>query len=204
MPFALYALTAGAFGISVTEFVIMGPFLEVGAEFGVLIQDAGLLISGYALGVVSSAPVLTVLTGRWPSKRVLLALMIVFTPGNAARAMVPGYGFLMAARILGSFAHGTIFGVGSMVATGLVAADQRATAVAIMFTGLTVANIPGVPFGTWSGLAAGWRATFWAVALAGVARWRGDCSWAKARRIGLGCSAGTAQCPCCGAAGHPA
>lgn len=168
MPFALYALTAGAFGIGVTEFVIMGLLLEVGAEFGVSIQAAGWLISGYALGVVVGAPLLTAMTGRWPRKNVLLGLMVIFTLGNAACALAPGYGFLMAARVLTAFAHGTFFGVGSVVATGLVAPDKRASAIALMFTGLTVANILGVPFGTWLGQAFGWRTTFWAVAGIGV------------------------------------
>lgn len=168
MPIALYALTAGAFGIGVTEFVIMGLLLEVGAEFGVSIQAAGWLISGYALGVVVGAPLLTAMTGRWPRKTVLLGLMVIFTLGNAACALAPSYGFLMAARVLTAFAHGTFFGVGSVVATGLVAPDKRASAIAFMFTGLTLANILGVPFGTWLGQAFGWRATFWAVAGVGV------------------------------------
>ena len=169
MPLALYALTAGAFGIGVTEFVIMGLLLEIGAEFGVSIQAAGWLISGYALGVVIGAPLLTMMTGRLSRKRVLLGLMVIFTLGNAACALAPSYGFLMAARVLTAFAHGTFFGVGSVVATGLVAPNKRASAIAFMFTGLTVANILGVPFGTWLGQAFGWRATFWAVAGVGVA-----------------------------------
>ena len=169
MPIALYALTAGAFGIGVTEFVIMGLLLDLGADLGVSIQAAGLLISGYALGVVAGAPVLTVLTRNWPRKTVLLALMAIFTLGNAACALAPSYGLLMAARVLTAFAHGSFFGVGAVVATGLVAADKRASAIAIMFTGLTVANVLGVPVGTWLGQAHGWRATFWAVAGVGLA-----------------------------------
>ena len=169
MPLALYALTAGAFGIGVTEFVIMGLLLEVGADFGVSIAAAGLLISGYALGVVVGAPVLTVLTARWPRKTVLLALMAIFIIGNAACALAPSYGFLMAARVLTALAHGTFFGVGSVVATGLVASDRKASAIAVMFTGLTVANILGVPLGTWIGQQFGWRATFAAVTLVGLA-----------------------------------
>jgi DHA1 family inner membrane transport protein len=168
MPLALYALTAGAFGIGVTEFVIMGILLEVSADLGVSIPAAGLLISGYALGVVIGAPLMTVMTGRWPRKTVLLGLMVIFTLGNAACALAPSYASLMAARVLTAFAHGTFFGVGSVVATGLVAADKRASAIAVMFTGLTVANILGVPFGTWLGQAFGWRATFWAVTIVGL------------------------------------
>ncbi|MFL5194549.1 MAG: MFS transporter, partial [Microvirga sp.] len=169
MPLALYALTAGAFGIGVTEFVIMGLLLQVSADLGVSISAAGLLISGYALGVVVGAPLLTTLTGRWSRKTVLLALMVVFTLGNLACAVAPDYATLMAARVLTAFAHGTFFGVGSVVATSLVPADKKASAIAIMFTGLTVANILGVPFGTWLGQAYGWRATFWAVTFIGIA-----------------------------------
>ena len=168
MPLALYALTAGAFGIGVTEFVIMGLLLDMSADLHVTLQAAGLLISGYALGVVVGAPVLTVLTRQWPRKTVLLALMAIFTIGNAACALAPGYGLLMAARVLTAFAHGSFFGVGSVVATGLVAPNKRASAIAVMFTGLTVANVLGVPLGTWLGQAYGWRATFWAVAAVGL------------------------------------
>jgi len=168
MPVALYALAAGAFGIGVTEFVIMGLLLEVSADLGVTISAAGLLISGYALGVVAGAPVLTAATAGWPRKTVLLGLMLVFTLGNVACALAPDYWTLMAARVLTAFAHGTFFGVGSVVATGLVAPNKKASAIALMFTGLTVANILGVPFGTWLGQALGWRATFWAVALVGL------------------------------------
>lgn len=168
MPLALYALTAGAFGIGVTEFVIMGLLLEVSSDLGVSIAAAGLLISGYALGVVVGAPVMTIATRRWPRKTVLLVLMAIFTLGNAACALAPDYATLMAARVVTAFAHGTFFGVGSVVATGLVAPDRRASAIAIMFTGLTVANILGVPFGTWLGQTLGWRATFWAVTLVGI------------------------------------
>jgi DHA1 family inner membrane transport protein len=168
MPLALYALTAGAFGIGVTEFVIMGLLLEVGGDLGVSVATAGLLISGYALGVVVGAPLLTAMTSRWPRKQVLIGLMVIFTLGNAACALAPSYGLLMAARVLTAFAHGTFFGVGSVVATSLVAPDKRASAIAVMFTGLTVANILGVPFGTWLGQQFGWRATFWAVVLIGL------------------------------------
>lgn len=168
MPLALYALTAGAFGIGVTEFVIMGLLLDVGADLHVSVATAGLLITGYALGVVVGAPVLTVATAHLSRKSVLIGLMAIFTLGNAACAIAPDYGFLMAARVLTALAHGTFFGVGSVVATGLVGEDKKASAIAVMFTGLTVANILGVPLGTWVGQQFGWRATFWAVALVGV------------------------------------
>lgn len=169
MPLALYALTAGAFGIGVTEFVIMGLLLEVSADLGVSISAAGLLISGYALGVVVGAPLLGAIAGRWSKKTLLMSLMVVFTIGNLACALAPDYWTLMAARVLTAFAHASFFGVGSVVATGMVPASKKASAIAVMFTGLTVANILGVPFGTWLGQAYGWRSTFWAVTLVGLA-----------------------------------
>ncbi|MBM0107335.1 MFS transporter [Steroidobacter sp. S1-65] len=168
MPLALYALAVGAFGIGVTEFVIMGLLLEVSGDLNVSISAAGMLISGYALGVMAGAPVMTVVTARWPRKATLLALMAIFTLGNLACALAPSYFGLLAARVLTAFAHGTFFGVGSVVATQLVAPQQRASAIAIMFTGLTIATVLGVPFGTWLGQIAGWRATFWAVVGIGV------------------------------------
>jgi DHA1 family inner membrane transport protein len=168
MPIALFALTAGAFGIGTTEFVIMGLLLQVSADLHVSITAAGLLISGYALGVAIGAPLLTLATRALPRKTVLLALMVIFTLGNLACAVAPSYGWLMAARVLTALAHGTFFGIGSVVATGLVPAHRRASAIAIMFTGLTAATLLGVPAGAWLGLHFGWRATFWAVALIGA------------------------------------
>lgn len=168
MPAAVLALTAGAFGIGTTEFLIMGLLLQVAGDMQVSVSAAGLLISGYALGVFVGAPILTLATRRLPRKAVLLALMAIFTFGNAACALAPDYGLLMAARILTSLAHGTFFGVGSVVATSLVAEDKRASAIATMFIGLTVATLLGVPFGAWFGLMLGWRAAFWAVTAIGV------------------------------------
>lgn len=168
MPAAVLALTAGAFGIGTTEFLIMGLLLQVAADMQVSVSAAGLLISGYALGVFVGAPILTLATRRMPRKAVLLSLMAIFTFGNAACALAPDYGLLMAARILTSLAHGTFFGVGSVVATDLVTEDKRASAIATMFIGLTVATLLGVPFGAWFGLMLGWRAAFWAVTAIGV------------------------------------
>lgn len=168
MPIAVYALTAGAFGIGTTEFVIMGLLLQVAADLQVSVPLAGLLISGYALGVFVGAPVLTLATRRLPRKQVLILLMAIFTLGNIACALAPSYGLLMAARIVTSLAHGTFFGVGSVVATSLVPAEKKASAIAVMFTGLTIATLLGVPAGAWLGLQFGWRASFWAIALIGV------------------------------------
>ena len=168
MPIALLALTAGAFGIGTTEFVIMGLLMQVSTDLHVSITAAGLLISGYALGVAVGAPVLTIATRKLPRKTVLLALMAIFTLGNLACALAPNYEMLMAARVITSLAHGTFFGVGSVVATGLVPPERRASAIAIMFTGLTAATLLGVPAGAWLGLHFGWRSTFWAVTAIGV------------------------------------
>jgi len=167
-PLSLYALTVGAFGIGTTEFVIMGLLLQVAADLHVSIATAGLLISGYALGVFVGAPLLTIGTSRLPRKAVLVSLMLIFTIGNLACALAPSYPLLMVARVVTSMAHGTFFGVGSVVATGLVAPDRKASAISIMFMGLTVATLLGVPAGAWLGLHFGWRATFWAVAAIGV------------------------------------
>jgi DHA1 family inner membrane transport protein len=169
MPIALYALTVGAFGIGVTEFVIMGLLLQVSTDLGVSVPTAGLLMTGYALGVFVGAPILTIATRRLPRKTTLLVLMAIFTLGNLACALAPSYGLLMAARVVTALAHGTFFGVGSLVAVGLVAPEKKASAIAVMFTGLTIATLLGVPFGSWLGLAFGWRATFWAVSAVGLA-----------------------------------
>ncbi|WP_233348019.1 MFS transporter [Luteimonas sp. MC1572] len=168
MPLALYALAIGAFGIGTTEFVIMGLLVQVADDLGVTIAAAGLLISGYALGVFVGAPLLTAASSRLPRKAALVALMVVFTLGNLACALAPDYAWLMAARVVTSLAHGTFFGIGAVVATGLVAPERKASAISIMFTGLTIATLLGVPAGAWIGLHFGWRATFWAVAGIGV------------------------------------
>ncbi|WP_039785378.1 MFS transporter [Herbaspirillum huttiense] len=168
MPIALWALTISAFAIGTTEFVIMGLLPEVATNLGVSLSSAGLLVTGYALGVFVGAPLVTATTGRLPRKTLLIALMVVFVIGNLACAIAPGYVTLMIGRVVASFAHGAFFGVGSVVATSLVPKEKQASAIALMFTGLTVANVLGVPFGTWLGQSYGWRATFWAVTVIGV------------------------------------
>lgn len=168
MPAALLALAISAFGIGTTEFVIMGLLPEVAGDFGVSIPSAGLLISGYALGVVVGAPLLTALGSRIPRKTVLVGLMGLFIVGNVISALAGSYGMLMAGRIVAALSHGAFFGVGSVVAASLVAPAKQASAIALMFTGLTVANVLGVPAGTALGQALGWRSTFWAVSVLGV------------------------------------
>ncbi|MFE1957975.1 MFS transporter [Streptomyces sp. NPDC059479] len=176
MPLALLALSIGAFGIGTTEFVIMGLLPEVAGEYGVSIPTAGLLVTGYALGVVLGAPLMTVLGTRISRKRMLMLLMGLFVAGNVLSALAPTFALMLTGRVVASLAHGAFFGIGSVVAAGLVAPERKAGAIAMMFTGLTVANVVGVPLGTFIGQNAGWRATFLVVAglgvvgLAGIAR----------------------------------
>ena len=167
-PPALYALAIGAFGIGTTEFVIMGLLQQVSASLGVGIATAGLLISGYAFGVFAGAPAITLATRRLPRKLVLLGLMAVFTLGNLACALATSYAALMAARVLASLAHGSFFGVGSVVATSLVPEQRKASAIATMFNGLALATLIGVPACAWLGLHHGWHAAFWAITAIGV------------------------------------
>jgi predicted MFS family arabinose efflux permease len=175
MPLALWALTLSAFAIGTTEFVIVGLIPTIAANLQVSLPSAGLLVSLYALGVAVGAPVLTALTGRVPRKRLLLGLMALFTAGNLVAWMAPGYGALMAARVLTGLAHGVFFSIGSTIATSLVPKEKAASAIALMFTGLTVALVTGVPLGTFIGQHYGWQATFLAVALLGVIAMAG--SW---------------------------
>ena len=168
IPLALLALTLGAFAIGTTEFVIVGLLPTIAADLQVSLPSAGLLVSLYALGVAIGAPVLTALTGRVPRKTLLVALMLVFTVGNLVAFLAPGYGSLIVARILTGLAHGVFFSIGSIIATSVVPKEKAASAIAIMFTGLTVALVTGVPLGTFIGQHLGWRATFLAVSGLGV------------------------------------
>ncbi|MCT2589274.1 MFS transporter [Streptomyces sp. N2-109] len=168
MPLALLALAIGAFGIGTTEFVIMGLLPQVAADFGVSIPTAGYLATGYALGVVVGAPVLAILGSKVSRRGMLMLLMGLFVVGNAVSAAAPVFGVMLAGRVIASLAHGAFFGIGAIVAAGLVAPQKKAGAIAMMFTGLTVANVVGVPLGTLLGQQAGWRFTFVAVALLGV------------------------------------
>lgn len=168
MPLALLALAIGAFGIGTTEFVIMGLLPEVAADFGVSIPTAGFLVTGYALGVVLGAPLMTVLGTKVSRKRMLMLLMGLFIAGNVLSAVAPVFGVMLAGRVVASLAHGAFFGIGSVVAADLVAPQKKAYAIAMMFTGLTIANVVGVPLGTYVGQSAGWRVTFLMVAALGV------------------------------------
>ncbi len=173
LPAPLIALALSAFAIGTTEFVIMGLLPQVAQNLAISLPKAGWLISGYALGVFIGAPIMAVATQKLPPRHALLALMGVFILGNALCALAPGYGFLMVARIVTALCHGAFFGIGAVEAAALVAPNKRAQAVALMFTGLTLANVLGVPLGTALGQAAGWRMTFWAVAVIGVTAFAG-------------------------------
>jgi MFS transporter, DHA1 family, inner membrane transport protein len=169
MPLSLLSLAVAAFGIGTTEFVVMGLLPDVARDLGVTIPQAGLLVTGYALGVVIGAPLLAILTANWPRKTTLVGLMAVFIGGNILCALAPSYGLLMGARIVTAFCHAAFFGIGSVVASDLVPRHKRAQAIALMFAGLTIANVLGVPAGTALGQWLGWRSTFFAVALIGAA-----------------------------------
>lgn len=168
MPLGLIALALGGFGIGLTEFVIMGLLPDVAADFRVSEATAGWLISGYALAVVVGALLLTAAVTRFERKPVLAVLMVLFIAGNLVSAVAPDYWLMMVGRIIAALAHGAFFGIGAVVAASMVAPTKKAGAIAIMFTGLTAANVLGVPFGTMLGQAAGWRSTFWAITAIGI------------------------------------
>ncbi|MGP9723030.1 MFS transporter [Corynebacterium sp. AOP40-9SA-29] len=168
MPAALYALALGGFGIGLTEFVIMGLLPEVAADFGVTDTTAGYLISGYALSVAVGGIILTVALRRMERRTALLGLLVLFIVGNMMSALAPTYGLMLAGRIVAALCHGAFFGIGAVVAADLVTPARRAGAISMMFAGLTVANVAGVPLGTFIGQAFGWRATFWAITAVGL------------------------------------
>lgn len=169
MRLPIFALAVSAFAIGTSEFVVMGLLPQMAGDLGVSIPSAGLLVSGYALGVVIGGPLLAMATARLPRKQVLLVLMGIFVLGNLLCALAPSYELLMVARVIAALAHGSFFGAGAVVARHIAPPGKGAQAIALMFTGLTVANILGVPLGTLLGQALGWRATFWAVVLLGAA-----------------------------------
>jgi DHA1 family inner membrane transport protein len=168
MPLALLALTLGAFGIGTTEFVIVGLLPDIADTYAVTIPTAGLLVTGYALGVVAGAPLMTGLGTRISRKRMLLGMLLLLVAGNVLSAVAPTFGLMMTGRIVASLAHGAFFGIGAVVAGTLVKPDRKAGAIATMFTGLTVATVIGVPLGTLLSQHFGWRLTFLAVALVGL------------------------------------
>ncbi|MFD9331635.1 MFS transporter [Streptomyces sp. NPDC060065] len=168
MPLALLALAVGAFGIGTTEFVMMGLLPDVADDLHISIPSAGHLVSAYALGVVIGAPLLAAATARVSRRKVLIGLMVLFVAGNVLSAFAPDYHWLLAARFLSGLPHGAFFGVGAVVATGLVAPERKARSVSLMFLGLTVANVVGVPVATLMGQHMGWRSTFLGVSVIGL------------------------------------
>ncbi|MGW6007522.1 MFS transporter [Streptomyces sp. NPDC055210] len=168
MPAGLVALALGGFGIGLTEFLIAGLLPQVASGFAVSEAAAGRLISGYALSVAVGAMALTAATARLPRKEVLAGLVALFVVGNLLCALAPNYEVMLLGRIVAALCHGSFFGIGSLVARGLVAPERKSRAVAVMFAGLTVANVLGVPFGALVGERWGWRAAFWAVTAIGV------------------------------------
>jgi len=165
----LMALAVAAFGIGTSEFIIMGLLPNLAADFHVSIPKAGVLVTAYALSVTIGAPLVAIATAKLERKLALMLLMGIFTLGNLACAVAPSYNLLFAARVLTALCHGAFFGIGSVVAANLVPRNQRAQAIALMFSGLTLANVLGVPAGTALGQAFGWRAAFWAIVPIGFA-----------------------------------
>ncbi|WP_336942373.1 MFS transporter [Acinetobacter modestus] len=164
----LLALAIGAFAIGTTEFSPMGLLPNIANDLGVSIPRAGMLITGYALGVMLGAPIMTLWFGGFARRNALILLMAIFTIGNLIAAFSPNYMSLMGARLLTSLNHGAFFGIGSVVAASVVPANKQASAVATMFMGLTIANIGGVPLATWVGQNIGWRMSFLAISALGV------------------------------------
>ncbi|MBK1841804.1 MFS transporter [Azospirillum sp. YIM B02556] len=200
MPLALLALAISAYAIGTTEFVVVGLLPTVASDLDVSLPLAGMVVSVYALGVTFGAPVLTALTGRIPRKPLLLGLMGVFVAGNLLAGVSPNYETLLVARVLSAFAHGVFFSVGSTIAADLVPEDRRASAIAMMFSGLTIAIVTGVPLGTWIGQTFGWRATFLAVSALGVVGGLGVAALVPARlsqppAAGLGAQIGVLAQP---------
>ena len=182
MPLGLLALAIGAFGIGLTEFGIMGLLPEVATDLQVSEAAAGWLISGYALSVVVGALLVTAATTRLPRKPVLLGLVVLFIAGNLITAIASGYETAMLGRIIAALCHGAFFGIGSVVAAELVAPGKQGRAIAIIFTGLTAANVFGVPFGTFLGQQYGWRAAFWVISGIGIIAFIGIATLVPATR----------------------
>jgi len=169
MPVAIFALTLAAFAVGTTEFVVTGLLPNIAGDLHVTIKDVGLLVSDYAFAVVVGAPLLTAATIRVPRKPTLVALLALFVAGNALCGLSPNYAVLMVGRVLAALAHGAFFGIGAVVAADMAPVGKKAQAMALVFTGVTLANIIGVPLGTLLGQHAGWRSTFWAIAVLGLA-----------------------------------
>lgn len=168
LPAGLWALALGGFGIGLTELCVMGLLPQIAAQFGVSEATAGSLVSVYAIAVAIGALGLTVLVRRIERRAVLLGLVVLFIAGNLISAVAWSFDALLAGRVLAALCHGAFFSVGSVVAADLVAEDRRASAIALMFGGLTLSTVIGTPLGTLLGQTVGWRSVFWALAGIGV------------------------------------
>ena len=168
MKKSLLALTLGGLGIGITEFVMMGLLPDIAKDLSITIPQAGHLISAYALGVVIGAPLLVVIAGSYPPKKILMVLMLMFTVFNALSAFAPDYNMMFAARLLAGLPHGAFFGVGSVVASRIAEKGKEAQSVSLMFAGLTIANVVGVPLGTYIGHNYSWRYTFVIIVIVGI------------------------------------
>ncbi len=164
----LLPLTMGGFGIGMTEFVMMGILPDLARTLDISIPVAGHLISAYALGVVLGAPLLVAIAGNYPPKKILLGLMAMFTVFNLLSSFAPSYEIMLITRLLSGLPHGAFFGVGAVVASRLAAKGKEAQSISMMFAGLTVANIVGVPLGTYIGHELSWRLTFVVIGVVGL------------------------------------
>lgn len=173
MPAGLIALALGGFGIGLTEFGIVGLLPEIAADFAVTESVAGFLVSGYALAVAVGAIALTAAFSRAERKNVLLGLVVLFIVGNLISALAPTYTLMLIGRIIAALCHGGFFGVGAVVAANMVEDKKKAGAISLMFAGLTVANVVGIPFGTFIGQQFGWRSTFWVITALGIVTFLG-------------------------------
>ena len=167
-PLAIWILSLGAFAIGMTEFVIMGLLPNIARDLNVSVSDAGQLITGYALSVAIGGPIIVLATYKLPRKNLLILLMAIFIIGNGIGSFAPNYGSLMISRVIAALAHGSFFGIGSLFAANMVAPHKRASAMALMFMGLTLSNIIGVPFGTFIGQLLGWKMTFVVISVLGL------------------------------------
>ncbi|ETZ21592.1 MFS transporter [Pedobacter sp. V48] len=180
MKKSLLALTLGGLGIGITEFVMMGLLPDIAKDLHITIPQAGHLISAYALGVVIGAPLLVVIAGSYPPKKILMVLMLMFTGFNAFSAFAPDYNTMFAARLLAGLPHGAFFGVGSVVASRIAEKGKEAQSVSLMFAGLTIANVIGVPLGTYIGHNYSWRYTFVIIVIVGIVTLLSLKSWMPA------------------------
>lgn len=164
----LIALAFGGLAIGMTEFTMMGILPDIAADIKIDIPTASNLIGLYALGVVVGAPTLVAFTSKFPAKKVLLFLMLLFFVFNAVFSIAPNYWSLFLSRFISGLPHGAFFGIGAVVAARLTKAGKEAQAISIMFTGMTIANLAGVPLGTYIGHHYSWRITYGIISLLGL------------------------------------